>query len=127
MYAIRSYYGVALVVVGARQRGQRPAQRGRVLPRERAPEAIVDEYRRGGVTAQAKERIDKALDALRRGRNTVITSYSIHYTKLYDDGGDLNAAEIAGLTALYNDAVIEIPAVTTRFNATARAFKEAND
>ena len=27
---------------------------------------VVDEYRRGGVTAQAKERIDKALDALQR-------------------------------------------------------------
>lgn len=36
----------------------------------RAENFIVDEYRRGGVTAQAKERIDKALDALRRGRNT---------------------------------------------------------
>lgn len=27
---------------------------------------VVDEYRRGGVTAQAKERLDKALDALQR-------------------------------------------------------------
>jgi hypothetical protein len=27
---------------------------------------IVDEYERGGVTAQAKERIDKALDAIQR-------------------------------------------------------------
>lgn len=34
----------------------------------RAEDFIVDEYKRGGVTAQAKERIDKALDALRRGR-----------------------------------------------------------
>jgi hypothetical protein len=27
---------------------------------------VVDEYERGGVTAQAKERIDKALDAIQR-------------------------------------------------------------
>lgn len=27
---------------------------------------VVDEYRRGGVTAQAKEQIDKALDAIQR-------------------------------------------------------------
>lgn len=27
---------------------------------------VVDEYRRGGVTAQAKERIDRALDAMQR-------------------------------------------------------------
>ena len=27
---------------------------------------VVDEHRRGGITAQAKERIDKALDALQR-------------------------------------------------------------
>ena len=30
---------------------------------------VVDEYERGGVTAQAKERIDKALDAVQRSRN----------------------------------------------------------
>ena len=30
---------------------------------------VVDEYERGGVTAQAKERIDKALDAIQRSRN----------------------------------------------------------
>ena len=30
---------------------------------------VVDEYERGGVTAQAKERIDKALDAIPRSRN----------------------------------------------------------
>lgn len=30
---------------------------------------IVDEYKRGGVTRQAKERLDKALDALQRGKN----------------------------------------------------------
>ena len=29
---------------------------------------VVDEYERGGVTAQAKERIDKALDAIQRRR-----------------------------------------------------------
>jgi hypothetical protein len=29
---------------------------------------VVDEYERGGVTAQAKERIDKALDAIQRSR-----------------------------------------------------------
>jgi len=28
---------------------------------------VVDEYRRGGVTRQAKERIDKALNAIQRG------------------------------------------------------------
>ena len=28
---------------------------------------VVEEYRRGGVTAQAKERIDRALDAIERG------------------------------------------------------------
>jgi hypothetical protein len=32
----------------------------------RAEDFIVDEYKRGGVTAQAKERIDKALQAMRR-------------------------------------------------------------
>ena len=30
---------------------------------------VVDEYERGGLTAQAKERIDKALDAIQRSRN----------------------------------------------------------
>jgi len=30
---------------------------------------VVDEYRRGGVTAQAKARIDAALRAMRRGRD----------------------------------------------------------
>ncbi|MDH3613528.1 MAG: hypothetical protein OES10_09625 [Gammaproteobacteria bacterium] len=30
---------------------------------------VVDEYKRGGVTAQAKERLDKALDAMQRRRN----------------------------------------------------------
>ncbi len=30
---------------------------------------VVDEYERGGVTAQAKERIDKALDAIQRSRD----------------------------------------------------------
>jgi len=30
---------------------------------------VVDEYKRGGVTAQAKERIDKAMQAMRRRRN----------------------------------------------------------
>jgi len=30
---------------------------------------VVDGYERGGVTAQAKERIDKALDAIQRSRN----------------------------------------------------------
>ena len=30
---------------------------------------VVDEYERGGVTAQAKERIDNALDAIQRSRN----------------------------------------------------------
>lgn len=29
---------------------------------------VVDEYRRGGVTAQAKERIDRALSAMQRNR-----------------------------------------------------------
>jgi len=29
---------------------------------------VVDEYKRGGITSQAKERIDKALDALQRRR-----------------------------------------------------------
>ncbi len=29
---------------------------------------VVDEYKRGGVTAQAKDRIDKALAAMQRGR-----------------------------------------------------------
>ena len=30
---------------------------------------VVDEYKRGGVTKQAKERLDKALDTLQRARN----------------------------------------------------------
>jgi len=30
---------------------------------------VVDEYKRGGITAQAKERIDKAVGAMRRRRN----------------------------------------------------------
>lgn len=30
---------------------------------------VVDEYQRGGVTAQAKERIQKAMDAMQRRRN----------------------------------------------------------
>ena len=29
---------------------------------------VVDEYKRGGITAQAKERIDRALDALQRNK-----------------------------------------------------------
>ena len=29
---------------------------------------VVDEYRRGGVTAQAQERLDKILDAVQRNR-----------------------------------------------------------
>jgi len=29
---------------------------------------VVDEYQRGGVTKQAKERIDKALNSIQRGR-----------------------------------------------------------
>jgi cyclophilin family peptidyl-prolyl cis-trans isomerase len=43
------------------------------------------------------------------------------------DSGTLNDLETADATALYNDVVIELTAVTTRFNATARAFIEAND
>jgi len=36
----------------------------------RVEDFVVDEYRRGGVTAQAKERIDKALHSMhRKGRN----------------------------------------------------------
>ena len=34
---------------------------------ERLEGYVVDEYRRGGVTARAKERLDKVLDALQRG------------------------------------------------------------
>ncbi len=30
---------------------------------------VVDEYRKGGITAQAKDHIDQVLDAVRRGRN----------------------------------------------------------
>lgn len=30
---------------------------------------VIDEYQRGGVTAQAKERIQKAMDAMQRRRN----------------------------------------------------------
>ena len=30
---------------------------------------VIDEYQRGGVTAQAKARLDKALDAMQRRRN----------------------------------------------------------
>jgi hypothetical protein len=30
---------------------------------------VVDEYKRGGVTAQAKERIEKAMEAMQRRRN----------------------------------------------------------
>ena len=33
---------------------------------ERVETFVVDEYRKGGVTAQAKERIDKALDSLQK-------------------------------------------------------------
>lgn len=33
---------------------------------ERVETFVVDEYKKGGVTAQAKERIDKALDSLQR-------------------------------------------------------------
>ena len=33
---------------------------------DRLESFVVDEYERGGVTAQAKERIDKALDAIQR-------------------------------------------------------------
>ena len=33
---------------------------------QRVESFVVDEYERGGVTAQAKERIDKALDAIQR-------------------------------------------------------------
>jgi hypothetical protein len=36
---------------------------------DRVESFVVDEYERGGVTAQAKERIDKALDAIQRNRN----------------------------------------------------------
>ncbi len=36
---------------------------------DRLESFVVDEYERGGVTAQAKERIDKALDAIQRSRN----------------------------------------------------------
>jgi hypothetical protein len=43
------------------------------------------------------------------------------------DSGALNELETADATAMYNDTVIELTAVATRFNATARAFKEAND
>jgi hypothetical protein len=35
---------------------------------DRLESFVVDEYERGGVTAQAKERIDKALDAIQRSR-----------------------------------------------------------
>ena len=35
---------------------------------DRLESFVVEEYERGGVTAQAKERIDKALDAIQRGR-----------------------------------------------------------
>jgi hypothetical protein len=31
---------------------------------------VVDEYKRGGVTSQAKDRIEKAMEAMRRRRNT---------------------------------------------------------
>lgn len=34
---------------------------------DRVEAFVVDEYRRGGVTAQAKERIERALNALQRG------------------------------------------------------------
>lgn len=30
---------------------------------------VIDEYQRGGVTKQARDRLNKALDALQRGRN----------------------------------------------------------
>jgi hypothetical protein len=36
---------------------------------DRVESFVVDEFERGGVTAQAKERIDKALDAIQRSRN----------------------------------------------------------
>jgi len=43
------------------------------------------------------------------------------------DSGDLNATELRDATVLYNEVVIEMTAVTSRFNASVRAFKEAND
>ncbi len=36
---------------------------------ERVEAFVVDEYKKGGVTAHAKERIDKALDSLQRNLN----------------------------------------------------------
>jgi len=36
---------------------------------ERVESFVVDEYQRGGITAQAKERIDKGMEALQRRRN----------------------------------------------------------
>lgn len=41
---------------------------------QRVESFVVDEYRRGGVTKQAKDRIDAALDALQRGRKRENTS-----------------------------------------------------
>jgi hypothetical protein len=35
---------------------------------EKVESFVVDEYRRGGVTRQAKDRIDKALNAIQRGK-----------------------------------------------------------
>ena len=43
------------------------------------------------------------------------------------DSGTLNEVETIDATKLHNDMVIELTAVATRFNAVARAFKEAND
>ena len=39
------------------------------------------------------------------------------------DSGELNEAETIDATRIYNDMVVEITNVTTRFNTAAREFK----
>ena len=82
MYAIRSYYGV--LAVGRRERRVDRAQ------------VVVGEAEREGAgvggdvlrVARLRDRDDVAAPDQRRERDRVITSYSIHYTKLYDGAID---------------------------------------
>ena len=75
MYAIRSYYGPGGI--------RATAARRRLHARHRAAVHVDVEFPNLGITREnvAIDYIAPKVDAATR---TVITSYSIHYTKLYD-------------------------------------------
>ena len=116
MYAIRSYY-VLIMVMAVPASAERPSCNWGQL----TSESVSEGFDQGGHSSDPSDdgHGPGTLDEPRAGlANVVITSYSIHYTKLYDHSGLLH---VTGSTAL---AVASIRENVTAHSASRRAHPD---